>query len=237
MAERYWLMKSEPDVFSIDDLQRQRVDYWDGVRNYQARNLMRDQMKVGDLVLFYHSNAKPPGVAGVARVAREAYPDHTAQDPASKYYDASSSPDDPRWVMVDIEFVEKFPALVPLATLQETPGLEDMMVTKRGMRLSVQPVKLDEWEIVTRLGRTMPPAPAAQSKPGTVTRKTAAKKAATVTRKTAAKKAATVTRKTAGAGKKAATVTRKAAGAGKKAASKKAATATAKTTDRKRART
>ncbi len=164
MAERFWLMKSEPDVYSIDHLETNRVDYWDGVRNYQARNLMRDELKLGDMVLFYHSNAKPPGVAGLARVAREAYPDHTAFDPTSKYFDPKSDPDDPRWLMVDVEFVEKFPGLVPLATLQETPGLEDMMVTKRGMRLSIQPVSAEEWSIVVEMGRNAVPLPAAPSK-------------------------------------------------------------------------
>ena len=153
MAKRYWLMKSEPDVFSIDDLQARGVEHWDGVRNYQARNIMRDEMKVGDRVLFYHSNAKPPGVAGVAEVARESYPDHTAFDPASKYHDPKSDPDNPRWLMVDVKFVEKFPAVVPLATLQQTPGLEDMMVVKKGMRLSIQPVTSAEWRVVLRLGR------------------------------------------------------------------------------------
>lgn len=153
MAKRYWLMKSEPDVFSIDDLRERGVEPWDGVRNYQARNMMRDEMKKGDGVLFYHSNAKPPGVAGIAKVARTAYPDHTAFDPASKYHDPKSSPDDPRWLMVDVAFVERFPELVPLPVLQQTPGLEDMMVTRKGMRLSIQPVTPEEWKIVVRLGR------------------------------------------------------------------------------------
>jgi predicted RNA-binding protein with PUA-like domain len=153
MAKRYWLMKSEPDVFSIDDLRARQVEAWDGVRNYQARNMIRDEMRVGDSVLFYHSNASPPGVAGIARVARKAYPDHTALDPASKYFDPKSSPENPRWFMVDVAFVEKFPALVPLSVLQQTPGLEDMMVTRKGMRLSVQPVTPEEWKLVVRLGR------------------------------------------------------------------------------------
>jgi predicted RNA-binding protein with PUA-like domain len=153
MARRYWLMKSEPDVFSIDDLERTGVDCWDGVRNYQARNFMRDHMKVGDGVLFYHSNAKPPGVAGLASVARTAYPDPTAFDPGSHYFDPDSDPQDPRWLMVDISFEEKFPAVLPLSVLQTTPGLQDMMVTKKGMRLSVQPVTPAEWKIVVKLGR------------------------------------------------------------------------------------
>lgn len=153
MAKRYWLMKSEPEVYSIDDLERAGTDFWDGVRNYQARNMMRDEMQVGDGVLFYHSNANPPGVAGVAKIARRGYPDHTAFDAKSKYYDPKSDPDDPRWMMVDVSFVEKFPALVSLETLKQTPGLEDMMVIRKGSRLSVQPVTAAEWKIVTKLGR------------------------------------------------------------------------------------
>lgn len=149
---KYWLMKSEPNTYSIDDLARDGRTHWDGVRNYQARNFMRDEMKVGDGVLFYHSNANPPGVAGIARVVREGYPDHTAQDPNSKYFDPKASPEDPRWFMVDIEFVEKFDELVPLETLRQTPGLEEMLVTKKS-RLSVQPVRPEEFEIVVGLGR------------------------------------------------------------------------------------
>jgi len=152
MAKRYWLMKSEPNTYSIDDLARDGRTHWDGVRNYQARNFMRDQMKVGDEVLFYHSNAEPPGVVGIARVVREGYPDHTARDPKSKYFDPKASDEDPRWFMVDVEFVEKFGEIVPLDTLKATPGLENMLVTKKS-RLSVQPVTESEFEIVRRLGR------------------------------------------------------------------------------------
>jgi predicted RNA-binding protein with PUA-like domain len=146
----YWLMKSEPGAYSIDDLERDGATHWDGVRNYQARNLMRDDMKEGDGVLFYHSNASPPGVAGIARVVREAYPDPTARDPESPYYDEKASEEDPRWFMVDIAFEEKFDEVVPLATLKEATGLEEMVVTKRS-RLSVQPVRREEFEIVKRL--------------------------------------------------------------------------------------
>ncbi len=152
MAKRFWLMKSEPNTYSIDDLERDGRTHWDGVRNYQARNFMRDDMRVGDEVLFYHSNANPPGVAGLARVVRTGYPDHTARDPKSKYFDPKASDEDPRWYMVDIEFVAKFDEFVPLATLRETPGLEEMLVTKKS-RLSVQPVAEKEFEIVKRLGR------------------------------------------------------------------------------------
>jgi predicted RNA-binding protein with PUA-like domain len=136
----YWLMKSEPDVYSIDDLARDGRAEWEGVRNYQARNLMRDEMREGDLVLFYHSNAKPPGVAGVARVCREAYPDPTQFDRKSQYHDPKSKRDDPRWLLVDVEFVERFDEVVSLADLKADPALEGMKVTQKGQRLSVQPV-------------------------------------------------------------------------------------------------
>ena len=149
----YWLMKSEPDVFGIADLKKKRVEHWDGVRNYQARNHMRE-MKVGDRVLFYHSNASPPGVAGLARVHREAYPDFTSWDPRSNYYDPKSTPEAPRWSMVDVEFEERFARLVPLDELRTTRGLEDMLVIRRGMRLSVQPVTRRQFDIICRLGRT-----------------------------------------------------------------------------------
>lgn len=155
MAKRYWLMKSEPYVYGIDDLERDDVTTWDGVRNFQARNLMRDQMQLGDRVLFYHSNAEPPGVAGTAEIARRAYPDHTARDPDGDYYDPKATEENPRWLMVDVRFVEKFAGVVSLATLRETPGLEDMMVIRKGMRLSVQPTTKDEYWIVTRLGRRL----------------------------------------------------------------------------------
>ena len=151
MARRHWLMKSEPGTYSIDDLARDGRTSWDGVRNYQARNFMRDRMKVGDFVLFYHSNADPPGVVGIARVSREAYPDATARDPRSRYHDPKSTAEDPRWWMVDIEFVDKFGRTVALEELRETPGLEEMLVTKRS-RLSVQPVTEREFQIVAALG-------------------------------------------------------------------------------------
>ena len=147
----YWLMKSEPHAYSIDDLARDGSAPWTGVRNYQARNFMRDDMREGDLVLFYHSSTTPPGVAGIARVSRAGYPDPTARDPDSDYFDPKASDEDPRWFLVDVEFVEKLDSLVPLETLKETPGLEEMVVTKRS-RLSVQPVREDEFEIVRRLG-------------------------------------------------------------------------------------
>lgn len=147
---RCWLMKSEPNTYSIDDLERDGRTHWDGVRNYQARNLMRE-MEVGDRVLFYHSNAKPPGVAGLARVAGEAYPDPTARDPDSEYFDPKASDVDPRWYMVDVEYVAHLPELVPLTDLKAADGLEDMVVTKRS-RLSVQPVEPEEYAIVLTMG-------------------------------------------------------------------------------------
>ena len=151
-TRRYWLMKSEPGAYSIDDLERDGRTHWDGVRNYQARNFMRDDMQVGDGVLYYHSNARPPGVVGLARVAREGYPDHTAFDPGDKHYDPKSDPSNPRWFMVDVEFVARFDEIVPLQALKEEPGLEDMVVTKRS-RLSVQPVSKAEFAIVKRMGK------------------------------------------------------------------------------------
>lgn len=147
---RYWLMKTEPNTYSIDDLEREGRTQWEGVRNYQARNLMRE-MQEGDRVLFYHSSAKPPGVVGEARVVREAYPDHFAQQPDSPYFDEKASAEDPRWYMVDVEFVRKLPGFVSLETLKGARGLEDMIVTQRS-RLSVQPVTRDEFYIVCALG-------------------------------------------------------------------------------------
>lgn len=149
---RHWLMKSEPETYSIDDLERDGRTSWENIRNYQARNFMRDEMKVGDLVLFYHSQAEPPGVAGLARVVREGYPDPTARDPSSDYYDPKASDDDPRWYMVDIEFIEKFPRFVPLSEIKEKKGLEDMLLNKRS-RLSVQPVTEKEFELVRGMGK------------------------------------------------------------------------------------
>lgn len=153
MAKRYWLMKSEASTYSIDDLQRDGETSWDGVRNYQARNFMRDAMKVGDEILFYHSNADPPGVAGVARVARPAYPDDTALDPRNDHHDPRHRSGDPVWMMVDVAFVEKFPEVVSLETMKSTPELAGMLVLKRGQRLSVQPVEPEHFRVVRNLGR------------------------------------------------------------------------------------
>ncbi|MCG3205878.1 MAG: hypothetical protein KCHDKBKB_02601 [Elusimicrobia bacterium] len=146
-------MKSEPDVFSIDDLKKKGRAPWDGVRNYQARNFMRDHMCLGDLVLFYHSSALPPGVAGLARVCREAYPDFTSWDRKSKFFDPRSTPEKPLWFMVDLEFVEKFPELVNLELLKNNPTLEGMMVIRKGMRLSVQPVEEKHFQAILKMAR------------------------------------------------------------------------------------
>jgi predicted RNA-binding protein with PUA-like domain len=152
-ARRCWLMKCEPSAYSIDDLERNGVTTWEGVRNFQARNMMRDEMRVGDRVLFYASSAEPSGVTGVAEVAREGYPDPFAFRRGHHYYDPKSDPEKPTWYMVDLRFVEKFPAIVPLATLKATPGLESMTVVQKGSRLSVQPVTRREFDIVVGLGR------------------------------------------------------------------------------------
>lgn len=146
-------MKVEPDAYSIDDLERDGTTSWEGVRNYQARNFLRDQMQVGDKVLFYASNAAPSGVTGLAEIARAGYPDRTAWTKGHPYFDPASTESAPIWYMVDIAFVEKFPGTVSLDTLKTTPGLEDMVVTRRGSRLSVQPVTREEFAIVSRLGR------------------------------------------------------------------------------------
>jgi len=153
MPQRYWLMKCEPSAYTIDDLARDGTTSWEGVRNYQARNLMRDQMQVGDPVLFYASNADPSGVTGLAAIARAGYPDHFSWTAGHKYFDEGSSPDTPTWYMVDIRFVERFPGVVALETLKKTKGLDRMMVTQKGSRLSVQPVTKAEFDIVVRMGR------------------------------------------------------------------------------------
>lgn len=151
----YWLMKSEPDVFGIDDLAAQpnQTEHWDGVRNYQARNWMRDDMKVGDQVLFYHSNCKPPGIAGIAEVVKEGYPDHTAFDPDAKYYDPKSDPDNPRWMMVDIRFVRKFDNYISLEQLKDNPALSEMRLLQRGNRLSIMPVSKQDWNCIIKMAK------------------------------------------------------------------------------------
>lgn len=149
---KYWLMKSEPHVYSIDDLEKNERGIWEGVRNYTARNFMRD-MRPGDLALFYHSSAEPSGVVGVSKIVREAYPDPFQFDKKSEYYDPKSPKDAPRWSTVDVEFVEKLPAIVPLAALKAEKALEGMEVVKRGSRLSVQPVSLAHFKRVLKMGK------------------------------------------------------------------------------------
>ena len=148
---KYWLIKSEPNVFSIDDLKKVKREAWDGVRNYQARNFMMKEMKPGDLALFYHSNAKPPGVAGIAKVAGETYPDPTQFDKRSDYYDSKSKQDNPRWWLVDFQFVKKFKQEVPLDALKADNQLSEMMVCQKGTRLSITPVQAKHYERVLKL--------------------------------------------------------------------------------------
>lgn len=152
---RYWLVKTEPETFSIQDLQRakQQTTCWDGVRNYQARNFLRDSMKLGDRVLVYHSNAEPSAVVGLAEVVRESYPDHTAWDPHDPHYDPQSTPDAPRWFMVDVRLLEIFPTALPLERLRQVPGLAEMELLRKGSRLSVQPVRPQEFDTIVKLGR------------------------------------------------------------------------------------
>jgi predicted RNA-binding protein with PUA-like domain len=149
-SSQYWLVKSEPNVFSIDHLKASKTTYWSGVRNYQARNFMRDRMKVGDGVLFYHSNAEPIGIAGMAEVVKAGYPDFTAWDPKDKYYDPASLPSKPVWYMVDIKFMKRCRSVIPLKLLKETPVLKKMGVVQKGARLSVQPVAPEEWKAILK---------------------------------------------------------------------------------------
>lgn len=183
----HWLMKTEPDGFGIDDLERVKVEPWTGVRNYMARNLMRDQMKVGDAVLFYHSSADPSGVAGLATIKATGVVDATQFEPSSKYYDPDSKRDEPRWICVDVEFVEKLARLVPLSELRAEPKLEGMLLLQKGSRLSVQPVSAAHYKVI--LAMTKRPAPveapkAAKKKPAAP----AAKKPAPVAKKKPAPK-------------------------------------------------
>lgn len=149
----YWLMKSEPNAFSIDDLQQLplQTEHWDGVRNYQARNMMRDDMKVGDQVFFYHSNCATPGIVGLMEVVRESYPDHTAFDPQSKYFDPKSAPEQPRWFMVDIKYLRHTKRVLSLAELKDHELLENMPLVRKGNRLSIMPLAAAEWNYILRL--------------------------------------------------------------------------------------
>lgn len=149
---KYWLMKSEPDVYSIDDLvaEKNKTTQWEGIRNYQARNFMRDDMRIGDLILFYHSNAKPPGVVGTAKVVKESYVDHFAFDKNSKYFDPKSKKDNPRWFMVDVKLVKKFKEIVGLPEIKDTKSLSDMVLVNNS-RLSVQPVAKKEYDTILKM--------------------------------------------------------------------------------------
>jgi predicted RNA-binding protein with PUA-like domain len=148
----YWLVKSEETCYSIDDLARDGKTMWDGVRNYQARNYMRDGMKLGDKVLYYHSNSEIIGVVGVAEVVREAYPDHTALDPLNDHYDPKATAENALWIMVDIGFVSKFPRPVSLQEIKDAPDLAGMVVAQKGSRLSVQPVSEEHFQVVCKMG-------------------------------------------------------------------------------------
>jgi predicted RNA-binding protein with PUA-like domain len=149
---QYWLLKSEPDVYSIDDLEKAgKPAMWEGCRNYTVRNYFRDTMQHGDLAFFYHSNAEPNGIVGTMRIVGDAYPDPTQFDPASEYYDAKSPRENPRWLLRDVVFISKFKRTVTLGELREVDGLQDMFVVRKGQRLSVMPVTEQEWEIVKAL--------------------------------------------------------------------------------------
>ena len=149
----YWLMKSEPDVYSIDHLAKEpkKTDHWDGIRNYQARNFMRDDMKKGDLAFFYHSSCDEPGIAGVMEIVKEGYPDDTAFDPGEKYFDTKSDPANPRWVMVNVKLKKKFKEVITLKNLREETKLKNMRLLQKGNRLSIMPVEKKEWDHIMKL--------------------------------------------------------------------------------------
>lgn len=151
----HWLFKSEPNVFSIDDLKNRpsQTEPWNGVRNFQVRNMLRDEIKVGDLAFFYHSSCIPPGIVGVMKIVKTGYPDPSAQDPTSQYYDPLSTPDNPRWFMVDVKFVKKFKKMVTLEEIKQNPALKNMLIVRKGNRLSITPVKLIEWETILQLSQ------------------------------------------------------------------------------------
>ncbi len=155
MTVNYWLMKSEPLTFGIDNLKkcRKQTDHWEGVRNYQARNFMRDQMKVGDQAFFYHSNCDEPGIVGVIEIVKESHPDFTAHDPESKYYDPKSTKEKPRWFMVSVQFIKKFSSTISLKKLKTYSSLEGMTLLKPGNRLSITPVSKKEWRFILSLAK------------------------------------------------------------------------------------
>jgi predicted RNA-binding protein with PUA-like domain len=148
---QYWLMKSEPDTYSIDDLQSFGVDHWDGIRNYQVRNFFRDQMQVGDQAFFYHSNCKQPGIVGTMEIVSKAYPDHTAFDPSEKYFDSKSDPENPRWLMVDVRYIRHLDRMITLGELRLQKQITDMKLLQRGNRLSVLPLSKKEWQYILEM--------------------------------------------------------------------------------------
>jgi predicted RNA-binding protein with PUA-like domain len=150
---QYWLFKSEPETFGIDTLfeRPKQTEHWDGVRNYQARNMLRDDIKVGDKAFFYHSNCTPPGIVGIVEIVRAGYPDPSAEDPESKYFDPKSTKENPRWFMVDVRFVKKFKQMITLSELKQHPLLENMVVLRRGSRLSITPVTKEEWSAIVSM--------------------------------------------------------------------------------------
>lgn len=150
----YWLMKSEPSAFSIDDLSHRhnQTEHWDGVRNYQARNMLRDQMQSGDKAFFYHSSCAQPGIVGIIEIVKAGYPDFTAFDPKNKHFDSTSSAENPRWYMVDVRLIKKLSQAISLEELKKNPKLTDMQLLRKGNRLSIMPVTSKEWEIILQLG-------------------------------------------------------------------------------------
>jgi len=152
---QHWLFKSEPTTFGIDDLKNRpkQTSPWDGVRNYQARNMLRDDIKPGDLAFFYHSNCTPPGIVGIMKVVKAGYPDSTSWDSKSDHYDPKSSPDHPIWYMVDIQFVEKFPQIISLDEIKQQPKLQNMVIARKGNRLSITPITKEEWNTIVKLKR------------------------------------------------------------------------------------
>ncbi len=153
---RYWLFKSEPSCFSLEDLKKSpnQTTHWDGIRNYQARNFMRDDMKVGDKAFFYHSSCTPPGIVGTMTVVQTAYPDHTAFDPQSDHPDPKSTLEKPRWFMVDVRFEHEFRQLISLDTLRKQPELQSMQLLQKGNRLSILPITPDEWVFISQIGES-----------------------------------------------------------------------------------
>ena len=148
---QFWLMKSEPETYSIDDLKEFQTDHWDGIRNYQVRNFFRDQMKIGDKAFFYHSNCKEPGIVGLMEIASEAYPDHTAFDSKEKYFDAKSDPENPRWLMLDVNYIRHTKRNITLSELRDHSSIKEMRLLQKGNRLSVIPMTKEEWGYILGL--------------------------------------------------------------------------------------